>query len=56
MTVKELMERLKNFPEGADMRVEVGCSYGTVIDLELEDASKYGEGLEFVYIIAKDDR
>ena len=55
MKVKELMERLEEFPEFTDVRVEVGNNYGTVIDLEFEDDSKYGEGLEFVWLIARDD-
>lgn len=56
MKVKELMERLQEFPEEGVVRVEVGNTYGTVVDLELEDNSQYGKGLEFVYIIAKGDR
>lgn len=55
MKVKELMKRLQDFPEFADVRVEVGNNFGSVTDLELDDESQYGDELEFVYIIAKDD-
>ena len=55
MKVKELMERLQDFPEDADVQVEVGNVFGTVVDLELDDETQYGEGLEFVYIIARND-
>ena len=55
MNVKELMERLQEFPEDAVVHVEVGNNFGTVVDLELDDESKYGEGLEFVWIMARSD-
>lgn len=55
MKVKELMERLGEFPENADVHVEVGNNFGSVVDLELDDESQYGEGLQFVWIMAKSD-
>ncbi len=55
MRIKELMERLQEFSEDAVVRVEMDNNFGTVVDLELEDNSQYGKGLEFIYIIAKDD-
>jgi len=55
MKVKELMERLREFPENADVRVEISNNFGSVVDLEFDDESKYGDGLEFVWVMARSD-
>lgn len=48
MTVAELIEELKKFPQ--DLPVEVGCVDGGGEEFEIEDRSRYVDGSRYVNI------
>ena len=59
MKVKQLMEKLAEVPQDVEIRVEMLDGsiqrYGDVTDIEFEDDTRFGDGLEFVYIIVNGD-
>lgn len=63
MKVKELIEQLSNYPQDIDVRLEIltvcgSChqpTQGDIVRLEYEDNSKFGDGLQFVYIVGSEE-